>query len=68
MTIITYDDCSIEFSGHARESVVCHGISAINQMGANYVELHEWGKVERADGYLKTYDVKERYFSRCYQL
>ena len=61
MTTIILDANSIEISGHAKEAVVCHGISAISQMVANYVENHEWGKVETGDGYLKLSDVKEQY-------
>ena len=61
MTTIILDTNSIEISGHAKEAVVCHGISAISQMVANYVENHEWGKVETGDGYLKISDVKEQY-------
>ena len=61
MTTITFDTNSIEISGHAKEAVVCHGISAISQMVANYVENHEWGKVETGDGYLKISEVKEQY-------
>lgn len=62
MTTITLDTNSIEISGHAKEAVVCHGISAISQMVANYVENHEWGKVETGDGYLKISDVKDQHY------
>lgn len=61
MTTITLDTNSIKISGHAKEAVVCHGISAISQMVANYVKNHEWGKVETGDGYLKISEVKEQY-------
>ena len=61
MTTVTFGEGFIEFSGHARESVVCHGISAISQMVANYVESHKWGEVEVGDGYLKIYDIKKEY-------
>lgn len=61
MTKITIGADYIKISGHAPEKVVCHGISAISQMVANYVEQWNWGNVERADGYLFIYDVQERY-------
>lgn len=61
MTKIIIGEDFIEIFGHAPEAVVCHGISAISQMVANYVEQCNWGKVERNDGYLRIYDVQERY-------
>lgn len=61
MTTVTIGSGYIEISGHAEEPVVCHGVSAIAQMVANYVEDHKWGRVERGDGYLKIYDVEFRY-------
>lgn len=63
MTIITLKENSIEINGHAPNPIVCHGISAIGNMVANYVEDNEWGKVVKEDGYLKIYDVKEEYLS-----
>lgn len=51
----------MEISGHAPRAVVCHGVSAISQMVANYVEKNDWGKVKRDDGYLRIYDVQEMY-------
>lgn len=36
MTTITYKTDGISIEGHAEEPVVCHGISAISQMIANY--------------------------------
>ena len=61
MTTIIFNANSVEISGHASNPVVCHGISAISQMVANYVEKHECGKIETGDGYLKISDVKEQY-------
>ena len=61
MTKIILDTDSIEITGHAKDPVVCHAISAISQMVANYVEDLEWGKVERSEGYLKIHDIKVQY-------
>lgn len=61
MTTVIFYKNSVEISGHASNPVVCHGISAISQMVANYVEKHEWGKIETGDGYLKISDVKLQY-------
>lgn len=52
---------SIEVSGHAKKALVCHGISAICQMVANYVAEHEWGEVRVGDGYLEIWGVQDRY-------
>ena len=57
---IRYD--SIEISGHAKDSIVCHAVSAVSGMVANYVESQRWGRVASDDiGYLKIYDVGEEY-------
>lgn len=61
MTKITIGDNFVKISGHARKAVVCHGISAISQMVANYVESCGWGEVERNEGYLLIHNVQERY-------
>jgi len=62
LTVITLEEGSIEVKGHAQKAVVCHGISAISNMVANYVLDNEWGKVENGDGYLKIFDIKEQYW------
>lgn len=61
MTVITFRENSIEINGHAPDKVVCHALSAIMCMVANYVVANDWGKAERKDGYMKIYDIKERY-------
>lgn len=61
MTVITVGENSIEVKGHATQKVVCHGVSAICNMVANYVLDNQWGNVEKADGYLKIFDVEEKY-------
>lgn len=58
MTTITISEDYIEISGHAPEKVVCHGISAISQMTANYLEKEEFAKTKQSDGYLKIYKIK----------
>ena len=63
MTQITIGDNFVEVSGHAPKAVVCHGVSAISQMVANYVECNDWGKIRRDDGYLCIYDIQEIYCS-----
>ncbi len=57
MTQVIIGEDYIEISGHAKEPVVCHGISAISQMVANYAEDNGWGYVDGNDGYLKIYDL-----------
>lgn len=61
MTKITYIDCGIIIDGHAGNSVVCNGISAISQMVANFVQEFEWGNVLISDGHLEIKDVKEEF-------
>lgn len=61
MTTVTIGSGYIEISGHAEEPVVCHGVSAISQMVANHVKDCEWGKVEIREGYMRIYDIHERY-------
>lgn len=64
MTVITVSENSIEIKGHSPDPIVCHGISAIGNMVANYVEYNDWGKVVADDdGYLKVYDIEEKYLS-----
>lgn len=62
MTKITYTEGSIIFSGHAGNPIVCHAISAISQMAANYVTDNHWGTVLSADGYLEIRDIDEKYY------
>lgn len=57
MTKITISETSIELSGHASEKVACHGISAISQMVANYLEKYKTADVQRDEGYLKIYNI-----------
>lgn len=52
MTKIIIGKTFIEISGHAPDPVVCHGISAISQMVANYVTDNAWGITRREDGFL----------------
>lgn len=59
MTVVTFEQNSIEFAGHATQSVVCHGISAIGNMVANYLEDNQSGKVVRDNGYMLIYDIKD---------
>ncbi len=59
MTVVTFEQNSIEFTGHAKQSVVCHGISAIGNMVANYLEDKQQGKVVRDNGYMLIYDIKD---------
>lgn len=49
--IIIGKDC-IEISGHSPDPVVCHGISAVSQMVANYVTDNAWGIAKIGDGFL----------------
>ena len=58
MTTVIIAEDYIEISGHAPEKVVCHGISAVSQMTANYLEKEEFARTERSDGYLKIYKIK----------
>lgn len=62
MTKITYTEGGVIFSGHADNPIVCHAISAISQMAANYVADNNWGTVLSADGYLEIRDVDEKYY------
>lgn len=57
MTTVTVNSDFIEISGHATEKLVCHGISAVSQMTANYLEKYGSATVERTDGYMKIYDI-----------
>lgn len=57
MTVVTINEDSIEISGHAPEKVVCHGVSAIGQMTANYLEKCSVAEVRRNDGYLKISNI-----------
>lgn len=53
MTIVTIAEDYIEISGHAPEKVVCHGISAVSQMTANYLQKCKNADITRKDGHLK---------------
>ena len=57
MTVVTTGSDFIEIAGHAPKAIVCHGISAIVNMVANYVIDNEWGKIIAEDGYLMIYDI-----------
>ena len=57
MTTITYIDRGLVIDGHAGDSVVCHGISAISQMVANYVTEKGWGDVRVQEGHLEIKNV-----------
>lgn len=59
MTVVTFEQNSIEFVGHAKDAVVCHGISAVGNMVANYLEDKKQGKVVRDNGYMLIYDIKD---------
>lgn len=61
MTIITLSENSIEIQGHSPEKIVCHGVSAICNMVANYVIDNHWGKAIAREGYVKIYDIEEEY-------
>lgn len=63
MTRVTIGDDSIELSGHAPEKVVCHGISSMTQMTANYLEKCRAASVIRKEGYLKLYDIVQTEYS-----
>ena len=59
MTTITYIDRGLVIDGHAGDPVVCHGISAISQMVANYVIKKGWGDVRVQEGHLEIKNVTE---------
>lgn len=63
MTIITYYPDGVIFDGHAEDPIACHGISAVSQMVANFVEDRNWGKVVRKNGHLEIRNIKEEYCS-----
>lgn len=60
MTTIIYTDVGVVIDGHADNPIVCHGISAISQMAANYVADNGWGTVVQSEGHLEI-TVKEQY-------
>lgn len=62
MTTVTYFEGGIRLKGHAKDPVVCHGISAISQMAANYVVEKGWGEVLSGDGYLEIKNVQAKYW------
>lgn len=53
MTKVTIAKSYIEISGHSPQRVVCHGISAVSQMTANYLERRGLSKVKVGDGYFR---------------
>lgn len=61
LTVVTIGENSIEITGHSPKQIVCHGVSAIGNMVANYVIDNQWGRVIARDGYLRIYDIKEQY-------
>lgn len=61
MTTITYCTDGIVIDGHAEDPAACHGISAISQMVAGFVEDRGWAEVKASDGYLEIRNVKETY-------
>ena len=61
MTTITYKENGMIFDGHAEDPVACHGISAISQMVANFVEDRNWGDIIRQDGHLEIRNIKEEH-------
>lgn len=61
MTTIIYVERGLIIDGHAENPVACHGISAISQMVANFVQERGWGKVSISDGHLEITDVKDEF-------
>ena len=59
VTVVFFKQNSIEFVGHAKQSEVCHGISAVGNMVANYLEDHQQCKVVRKDGHMLIYDIND---------
>lgn len=59
MTTITYIDRGLVIDGHAGDPVVCHGISAISQMVANYVTEKGWGDVRVQEGHLEIKNITD---------
>lgn len=59
MTTIVYKKNEISISGHAGNPTVCHGISAISQMAANYLEDNRLGSVYCGDGHLRMWNIDE---------
>lgn len=63
MTVVTITEKSIEIFGHAPEKVVCHGISAISQMTANYLEKCKVADITKNEGYLKIDNIVQNDYS-----
>lgn len=61
MTTITYTDHGLVIDGHAGNPVVCHGISAISQMVANFAGERGWADVMVSDGHLELRDVSDEH-------
>lgn len=61
MTTITYTEQGVIIDGHAENPVACHGISAISQMVANFVEERGWAEVAISDGHLEIRKVSDEH-------
>ena len=60
MTKVTIGEDYIEISGHSPKKIVCHGLSAISQMTANYLEKCKLADVAMCDdAYLKIFNVEQ---------
>lgn len=62
MTSITLQSDRITFDGHAGKSEVCHGLSAIGQMTANYLSEHRNSRVNIQDGHLEISHIPDDFF------
>ena len=58
--VVTVGEDNIEISGHAKDTIVCHGISAITHMVANYVVMNDLGNVNVDDGYMTIANINEQ--------
>ena len=61
MTIITYTGDGMIMEGHTIDPIVCHGISAVSQMVANYVTDNHWGSVVIGEGKLEIHGVEQHF-------
>lgn len=62
MTNITIQPDRITFEGHAGKSEVCHGLSAISQMVANYLSENKNSRINIQDGYLEITNIPGGFF------
>lgn len=62
MTIITLQSNRIVFDGHAGRSEVCHGLSAISQMVANYLSESKNSKMNIQSGHLEITNIPDDFF------